>query len=330
MARSVLLFCGLLAAVASAAPVITSANNPHFRTLRPEPALNQSPCDYCQDVVKTLDEFVSDPQTQQTVSKYIEAAVCAGLPDNFKQMCKQEVPVLVASFAQPIAEALDPHDLCGLLGVCSGDKGLAQVTPFDCPVCRVAVQMFVARLQDKEARAQVEGVMRAACVASNLPPEGKAKCDSDVTDLFAALDGLLHDVDAQGVCSVFDFCPQAEGSRPAPEALRTLRSALSALGTGAPAAHAVGAVPLRDQCQSCKTIVMEAAAILQDPKTQAELLEYAKQGCTIFQDFKDQCEAYVTLYGPLVFNMLISYLQPDFLCARLGYCPVGPPPLVVS
>ena len=52
-------------------------------------------------------------------------------------------------------------------------------------------------------------------------------------------------------------------SRPAPEALRTLRSALSALGTGAPAAHAVGAVPLRDQCQSCKTIVMEAAAILQ-------------------------------------------------------------------
>jgi len=126
---------------------------------------------------------------------------------------------------------------------------------------------------------------------------------------------------------------------------------------------------------------------VQDPKTQAELLEYAKQGCTIFQaspgsgvpslahhagsallvvewaasithvrtfpvlntappqlsalnccaappsimqDFKDQCEAYVTLYGPLVFNMLISYLQPDFLCARLGYCPVGPPPLVVS
>jgi len=27
------------------------------------------------------------------------------------------------------------------------------------------------------------------------------------------------------------------------------------------------------------------------------------------QDFKDQCEMYVTLYGPLVFNMLISYLQ---------------------
>lgn len=43
------------------------------------------------------------------------------------------------------------------------------------------------------------------------PSISQAKCDGDVTDLFAALDGLLHDVDAQGVCSVFDFCPQAEG-----------------------------------------------------------------------------------------------------------------------
>lgn len=44
------------------------------------------------------------------------------------------------------------------------------------------------------------------------------------------------------------------------------------------------------------------------------------------QDFKEQCETYVQLYGPLVFNMLLSYLQPDSLCARIGYCPTGPPP----
>ena len=30
--------------------------------------------------------------TLQTVSKYIEVAVCSGLPDNFKQMCKQVRP----------------------------------------------------------------------------------------------------------------------------------------------------------------------------------------------------------------------------------------------
>lgn len=39
----------------------------------------------------------------------------------------QEVPVLVASFAQSLSEALDPQGVCGLLGVCHGGKGLAQV-----------------------------------------------------------------------------------------------------------------------------------------------------------------------------------------------------------
>ena len=39
----------------------------------------------------------------------------------------QEIPVLVASFAQSLSEVLDPQGVCGLLGVCSGE-GLAQVS----------------------------------------------------------------------------------------------------------------------------------------------------------------------------------------------------------
>ena len=42
-------------------------------------------------------------------------------------------------------------------------------------------------------------------------PRLQSKCDQDVTQLFAALDGLLHGVDAQGVCAVFDFCAQQQG-----------------------------------------------------------------------------------------------------------------------
>ena len=88
-------------------------------------------------------------------------------------------------------------------------------------------------------------------------------------------------------------------------------------------------------------------------------MDYAKQGCAVFQDFKEQCVEYVELYGerlggggrwrklpcaaprpvhppptpspdppphihthpgPLVFNMVLGYLQPDLLCTRLGYC----------
>ncbi|KAL4855593.1 putative sodium-coupled neutral amino acid transporter 7 [Chlorella vulgaris] len=312
-------------------PVITSHNNAQFHTLRPEAAdLRRTPCDYCQEVVITLEKFVSDPQTQLQVVEYVEAAVCAGLPAQFAQICIQEVPVLVAQAAQQLQQALDPKDTCGVFGVCPGSAaqllGLTAEqasSPFDCPVCKVMVVAFVQRLQDREQRQQIEVDMRAAC--DNLDPATKQRCLLDVTNLFAALDNLLHDVNPEGVCRVFAFCDvQSSGTATAasvPPALRTLGAALSQLATGGPA-RAAGANG--DMCQDCKTIVMEAAAILQDPKTQTELLEYAKEGCTVFADFKDQCVQYVTLYGPLVFNMLISYLQPDMVCTRLGYCTAHP------
>ena len=40
---------------------------------------------------------------------------------------------------------------------------------------------------------------------------------------------------------------------------------------------------MQDGCETCKTIVVEAAVILADPKTQIELLDYARQGCEVFQ-----------------------------------------------
>ncbi|KAL4451414.1 hypothetical protein ABPG77_009486 [Micractinium sp. CCAP 211/92] len=323
-----LLLVAALLAVATAAPAFDRGQ---LAMLRPDgEQLQHSPCEYCQDVVRTLEEFVTDPQTQATVSTFLQGSVCSSLPADFAQMCKQEVPVLVSAAAAEIAGALTPSDVCGLFGVCPNAVaalGLpAMQGPFDCPFCKLAVETFIARIEDPQRRAQIEQDMRDAC--SNLDAEAKARCLQDVADLFRALDNLLHDVDPEGVCEVAEFCSQhdsiegTEAGRRGRASAAKLAHALRALATGGPAASGAS----NDLCQNCKTIVLEAAAILQDPKTQAELLDYAKQGCSIFQDFKAQCEQYVILYGPLVFNMAISYLQPDSLCASLGYCkPEGAP-----
>jgi hypothetical protein len=62
--------------------------------------------------------------------------------------------------------------------------------------------------------------------------------------------------------------------------------------------------------------------LLQEPKTQIEIIAYAKQGCQMLGDpWAAQCVQYVDMYGALVINMAEAYLQPDQLCAKLGYCP---------
>ncbi len=55
-------------------------------------------------------------------------------------------------------------------------------------------------------------------------------------------------------------------------------------------------------------------------ETQKQILQYAKQMCSSLSTYHDQCLAYVELYGPLVFNMLVQYLTPQ-LCVTLSYCP---------
>mgnify|MGYP001810735060 CR=1 FL=1 len=72
--------------------------------------------------------------------------------------------------------------------------------------------------------------------------------------------GPLHPACRLALAShqVAEFCSKdGVAAAPVPAALRTLRSAVVALATGAPAAAANS-----DSCQSCKTIVSEAAAIL--------------------------------------------------------------------
>jgi hypothetical protein len=85
------------------------------------------------------------------------------------------------------------------------------------------------------------------------------RCLQDVANLFAALDNLLHDVDPEGVCRVADFCDPTGLLAAAPPAARAVAAAFASLATGGPS---VGG-PANDVCQNCKTIVVEAAAILQ-------------------------------------------------------------------
>jgi saposin len=78
------------------------------------------------------------------------------------------------------------------------------------------------------------------------------------------------------------------------------------------------------QCQIRSCFYLPPFSCTQDPTTQRQILDYAKQGCEVFQDFKQQCETYVDVYGPLVLNMALQYLQPMPLCTRMGYCQAVP------
>ena len=115
----------------------------------------------------------------------------------------------------------------------------------------------------------------------------QAKCRSDVEQLFQSVDNLLRDVDPEAACELLQFCGEDPGAAAAaPPARAAGAAAWAAVRAGLVQAFSELAAAPRageESCDSCKQIVAEAAAILQDPKTQAELMAYAKEGCAVLQ-----------------------------------------------
>lgn len=213
---------------------------------------------------------------------------------------------------------------------------------------------LIQRLEDPTIREQIRGNLLAAC--GKLDAVGKAKCEADVSLLFASVDALAKDLNPDKACEFAKFCaPEsvrkalAEGQKAAdPEALRlalleaardgdvpptpvfalALKEAFQALSGPSPKLQATSsssvAAPSTASCDECKVLVAQVVAVLADPKTQAEILEFGKQACDAFPSFKDECVSYVTIYGPLALNVLLSYLQPESLCGSIGYCPIPP------
>lgn len=333
-----LTFAITLALCATAAPL--PALQQEALTIMPARPLRETPCEFCEGLVQSVFDFLNDVETRDRVTAFLDQAVCSALPPNFEDMCKEEVPLLLASALAALADAASPKELCQLAGAC--DPALSLATPWtstlllarrvsrrmggplDCPVCRMLVLAFKTRLEDPAGHAKLEADVRAAC--DSLPlPEAQVKCQQDVTDFFQALDALIGDIDPDTACQLADFCDASGLNVVKPAAVKRLAELTSQLS------HTpTGGLQADEHCDMCKTIVIEAKVLLANPQTQEEILEYAREGCGLFTDFKQQCLQYVNLYGPLVLNMGLTYLQPETLCAQLGYCPVPPPLLIAS
>lgn len=62
---------------------------------------------------------------------------------------------------------------------------------------------------------------------------------------------------------------------------------------------------------NCQVVVQEMHSLVANPELQAEVVDYAKQACSVFPSFQATCEADVDQYAPMVFGMALAYLQPE-------------------
>lgn len=96
------------------------------------------------------------------------------------------------------------------------------------------------------------------------------------------------------------------------------------LGTGhqfTPPARPVLSCPVLTWCGLAappQVVVQEMRQLVANPELQAQIIDFAKQACSVFPSFQPTCEADVDQYAPMVFGMALAYLQPEQVRGVLG------------
>uniref|UniRef100_A0A9J8B6X5 Prosaposin n=1 Tax=Cyprinus carpio carpio TaxID=630221 RepID=A0A9J8B6X5_CYPCA len=75
-------------------------------------------------------------------------------------------------------------------------------------------------------------------------------------------------------------------------------------------------------CDVCKMAVRYVDGILEQNATQAEIEDAVLKVCNFLPDaVRDECNQLIEQYEPLLVQLLLQTLDPDFVCMKLGACP---------
>ncbi|XP_010783208.1 prosaposin isoform X2 [Notothenia coriiceps] len=305
----------------------------------------------CQDCVK----FMTDAQAEaKNSSTFVDSLIenlenqCDLLGPGVSDMCKQYVSQYAASVIQAIM-SMQPKDLCAHAGFCTAMKKsipmmnlqAAKMVPAmetvpaaktvpavkivhavrlfpatkveskpamvrvrdspGCTICEMVMKQLEALLEDQKTEEEVIAAVEKVC--TYLPGSLSAQC-KDLVETYgqAIIELLVQQADPKTVCTVLALCNDAS------------RAFVPVLNL---AHYKAGGY-----CQVCKLAVGYIDGILEKNATEAQIEEAVKKVCSFLPDsFQTECDQMIQQYEPMLIQLLLQMLDPDFVCMKMGACP---------
>uniref|UniRef100_A0A8C7YZF8 Prosaposin n=1 Tax=Oryzias sinensis TaxID=183150 RepID=A0A8C7YZF8_9TELE len=291
----------------------------------------------CQDCIK----FLTDAQAEAKAnSSFINSLIqniegqCDLLGPGLSDMCKQYVgqygPVVVQQLM-----SMQPKQICAMAGFCSEVKKsvpmmtlqAAKTVPAaksvpalelfpatkveaaaaaktlvrvkespQCAICEFVMKQVEAMLTDETTEEEVIQAVQKVCYL--VPSSLTAQC-KDLIETYgqAIIELLVQEVDPKTVCTMLALCNDASLTLDRPR-----------FKTGG-------------YCDVCKMAVGYIDGILEKNATEAEIEEAVKKVCSFLPDaYKTECDQLVEQYEPVLVQLLLQMLDPDFVCTKVGAC----------
>ncbi|XP_042289670.1 prosaposin isoform X1 [Thunnus maccoyii] len=170
-----------------------------------------------------------------------------------------------------------------------------------CAICEFVMKQLESMLQDQATEEEVIKAVEKVC--GLLPSSLSGQC-KDLIETYgqAIIELLVQQADPKTVCTVLALCNDARRAY----------------------------VPALDQtrfkaggyCDVCKMAVTYIDGILEKNATEAEIEEAVRKVCSFLPDsLQSECDQLVEQYEPMLVQLLLQMLDPDFVCMKVGACP---------
>jgi len=266
----------------------------------------QASCEVCELVVKYVEGYVQNNQTEQQIIQQLEQ-IC-DLLGPLSQTCDQFVEQYTPQLIDWIIAGNSPQAFCAQVGLCSARKQHHAVVHKrtlqqggGCSVCELLVQYIEGFIATNQSEQQIIDQLDQIC--SLLGPLTQ-ECDDFVASYVPqAIDWILKNEDPQQFCTQAGLCSFAK--------VNTVRRA--------DAKKLI--IKSGSTCSICETLAAMLEEFLGNPDTEHEIEDELSQICSqLPAPFDAECKNIVDAYLPQLVQWIISKENPTVLCSQLSLC----------
>uniref|UniRef100_A0A8C7JDK7 Prosaposin n=1 Tax=Oncorhynchus kisutch TaxID=8019 RepID=A0A8C7JDK7_ONCKI len=259
--------------------------------------------DLCEDCVKFITDFQDEAKSNTTfVNSLIERIQrqCDLLGPGISDMCKQYISQYAPLIALQLM-SMQPKDICSRAEFCPAEvKSSVPMMNLVAAKAVPAVKLVPATKLDA-VKQDVVRVLETVC--SVLPPSLSAQC-KDLIESYgqAIIKLLLQEADPKTICTVLGLCNDAS------------RAFIPVLDQSQVEAGGL--------CDICKMAVRYIDGILEQNATQAQIEDAVRKVCSFVPEtVRGECDQLIEQYEPMLVQLLLQTLDPDFVCMKVGLCP---------
>jgi len=264
---------------------------------------NGKACDICQQVVNYIATLLTQSYTEAEIVALVEQ-LCSSIPAPFSLACDAIASKYVPVIIEWLAKEMTAVDICSKVGLCS-TKAVPRFVKQNnadngkvCDICQQVVNYIATLLTQSYTEAEIVALVEKLC--TSIPAPFSLACDAIAAKYVPVIiEWLAKELTAVDICSKVGLCST---------------KALPRIAVPAKADNGL-------VCEVCKQLVFYVEDLIQEQKTQEEIIALAQKLCDkIPAPYGAICDTLVAQYIPQIIKWLEQEIEIIDICAKLNLC----------